>query len=253
MTEATLVPVEPPRRFHFGWVLPALFRPRATFAAIAEQASGTWLTPLLILTLFVIARVAVAGPLELARAQSEPVIPPPGFEFWSPEQQAQFFQAQQSASNPMLVYGFPMLGGVLGAWFSWVVTFGLLHLLLTLLGGRGSTRSTMNIVAWASLPFAVRDLVRIAAMLATRSPITHPGLSGFGPAENVFLVELFKGIDLYLLWHMILIVNGVTAADRLPLAKVVGGVLATIFFLLLLQAVPGFLANQLGQLFSGGF
>lgn len=48
---------------------------------------------------------------------------------------------------------------------------GLLHLVLTMLGGRDSTGGALNIVAWAALPFALRDLVRF-------SPHAEAGLAG---------------------------------------------------------------------------
>ena len=133
----------------------------------------------------------------------------------------------------------------------------MLHLVFTLLGGRGSTRSSLNIVAWASLPYALRDLVRTIFMLAAGRLIQNPGLSGFAPAGEGGLNALCAGllglVDIYLLWHVLLIGLGLRASERVTPAKAWGGAAATLAVLLALQALPAFLANRLGALASGGF
>jgi hypothetical protein len=160
-------------------------------------------------------------------------------------------QAQAAASGPVFLYVFPSILSALSVWVGWLIVVGLLHLVFTLLGARSSTRTAMNLVAWAGLPFAVRDLVRIGYMVATRQLVGHPGLSGFAPGDggtvSLFLAELLKSFDLYLVWHMLLLVLGVRVAETLPAGKAWGGVLITIVIVLLLQALPGFATAQ----FSG--
>ena len=91
----------------------------------------------------------------------------------------------------------------------WLVVSWLLHLVLTLLGGRGTSQGAINVVAWASLPFVVRAVVQIVAMLLTDGLVTGGGLSGFAPSGegslNVFLASLLGQIDLYFIWHVILV------------------------------------------------
>jgi hypothetical protein len=259
MTDEALPPIEPPRRLHFGWILPAIFQPRPTFNKIALYEHGAWLTPILLLIVFALARVFVAGPLQLAALQSAQPVLPQGFETMPPDQQQQILdgqaQAQSLTNGPMFVYAFPAAGAVLGTIVGWLVTFGSLHLILTLLGGRGSTRSTMNIMAWASLPFLVRDIVRIGYMLVTQKIIVSPGLSGFALTEGSltpFIVALLGQIDIYLFWYILLIVLGVTASDKLSGVKALGGVVFTIFILMLLQAAPGLLVSLFAGVASGG-
>ncbi len=139
-----------PRRFHFDWLIPALFRPRSTFAAIGAYSGSAWLTPLLALTLTGLLRVAAAGPIQQSASLSEQQSLPPDFQYYSPEQQAQLQQATQATSGPIFVYVFPAISAVAGVWAGWLVVVGLLHLVLTMLGGRGSTRATMNVAAWAA-------------------------------------------------------------------------------------------------------
>jgi hypothetical protein len=254
MTDADLPPLESPRRLHFDWLLPTLFRPRTTFAKIAAYEYGAWLTPLLLLTLAALIRVAVSGPLQIAQIQSAVATPPPGFETWPPQQQEQFFEAQAQSQNtfasPIFVYVFPAVGALFGTWINWLATFGLLHLLLTLLGSRGSTRNAMNIVAWAGLPYLLRDLVRIAYILSTQTLIRAPGLSGFAPTEGfgVALAGLLQNVDIYLCWSIVLIVIGITAADKISWPKALTGTLLTLLILGLIAALPA----AIGAIFFAG-
>jgi hypothetical protein len=253
--ENTIPALEPPdgRRFRPDWFLPALLRPRATFARIGSQTVGVWLAPLLLLTVFAVARAVVTGNVQQALMAAGPIEAPPDLP---PEQAGQFQQAQSFAANPLFVYVFPSLLAVAGVWIGWLLVGGLLHLLLTLLGGRGSTRSALNVVAWASLPFVVRDLVRIVFMLATRQLITNPGLAGFAPQDGGVLtacaIGVFGQVDLYLIWHIVLIGLGVRASDQLPRAKAWAGAALTVLAIALLRAAPAAIFAMLGAAASGG-
>jgi hypothetical protein len=261
---------EPSRRLRFDWILPAFIRPRATFAAIAAQVGGVWLVPLLILTVFALARTIVTGSVQQAAMQSgqfgpggSAVVvggragPGSGGGELTPEQQQQFEQAQSLATNPLVIYGIPSALAIAGTWLGWLIVGSVLHLVFTLLGGRGSTRSSLNIVAWAALPFALRDLVRLAFMLAAGRLIMNPGLSGFAPMSdgvpNAFCVGLLSLVDLYLIWHVVLIGLGLRASERVTPVKAWGGAAVTLGVLMLLQALPGYLASLLGSMAGGGF
>jgi hypothetical protein len=155
--------------------------------------------------------------------------------------QAQFLQAQQATQSPVFHYVFPAITALMGIWLGLLLVGGLIHLVLTLLGGRGDTGTTINLVAWASLPFAVRDLVRTAAMLISRKVITSPGLAGFAPAEpgaaTAYLAALLALVDLYVIWHILLIATGVRAGNGLSIGKAFGGVVFSIVVILGVQAL----------------
>jgi Yip1 domain len=178
MIEATL---EPPRRrshFHLEWVIPALVYPRETFARIAAGTRWIWITPLTLVSLSTLAYVATAGWLRsIVAAGGQPQLPA-DFQYYPPEMQAQIMQALQATSGPVFLYVFPALVSLATLWVGWLLLSGLLHLILTLLGGRGSIGTTLNLVAWAGLPIVLRDTVRTIAMLSTHQLIAHPGLSG---------------------------------------------------------------------------
>ena len=242
----------PPRRIQWGWVLPALFRPRQTFSKIAAQSGDVWLTPILILMVVAVLRAVAAGPIKAAATASGAGNVPAAVQYYTPEQQTQLQQAQAGLSGPVFVYVFPAVLAALETWVGWLLVVGLLHLILTMLGGRGASRQAMNLVAWASLPFAVRDGVRLVYMLATHQLISQAGLAGFAPADgsdsSVFLAQVLAFVDLYLVWHALLLVAGVRSGDKLSLGKAWGGDVITLAIVLLLEALPGFGLTKLSGL-----
>jgi hypothetical protein len=252
MTDTALPPLEQPRRFHFDWVLPALIRPRAALARIVEYAGDCWLTPLLVVSLAVALQVIATGNVRGALAATGQITLPPGSEFWTPEQQAQYFQAQQALTSPAFLYFIPGLLGLLGAWIGWVLTASLVHFLLTVLGGRSATRAALNVVAWASLPLAVRALVRAGYSFMTNSLIISPGLGGFAPldagAAGAFLAAVLGLVDFFVIWHSVLIVIGVRQASGLSWQKVITSTVLSVAVVLIVQALPGFIGAQLGGL-----
>ncbi|MGH2524117.1 MAG: hypothetical protein ACRDH2_16545, partial [Anaerolineales bacterium] len=65
---------------------------------------------------------------------------------------------------------------------------------------------------------------------------------------SAFLAAFLGLIDIYLIWHIVLLVFGVRAGNGLATAKAAGGVLLAMLLVLLLQALPGFLFAQLSGL-----
>jgi hypothetical protein len=250
MTEAIAPPFQRPSRLQLNWLLPALFRPRATFTEIAAEGRPVWLTPMLVLTLTALLVVVVAGPIRAAAAQSGQTLPD-NFQYLTPEQQAQYFQTQAALTGPVFMYVFPALLALMRLWFGWLVMGGLLHLVLTLFGGRGSAAAALNLVAWASLPFVVRDLVRAAVMQSSHQLIGSPGLAGFAPAAAGWAAtlagEALARVDIYGLWYLLLLIIGARAMGGLKLGPAVGAVLIAVVIALLLGILPGAAASQ----FSG--
>ena len=178
MTDTTL---EAPRdrRLDFSRLFFTLTRPRQTFGEMVSESRSTWLTPMLVLSVTAILVVVVAGYLKTRAAMLGEIQLPPDWQYWSPDMQNNYMQAQQATQGATFVYIIPLVGALTALWLGWVLVAALLHLGSTLLGGRGSMQSALNIVAWASLPFAIRDLLRIIYMLSAGHAITSPGLSGF--------------------------------------------------------------------------
>lgn len=239
------IPPTPPRRFDLPRAFAVLFRPRAAFAEMASEARSSWSTPMLLLTVTAILAVVVAGYLRTRAAMMGEVPLPPDWQWWTPEMQNNYMQAQQATQGPVFMYIMPLVGSLTGLWLGWLVLAGLLHLGSTLFGGRGSMQNALNVVAWASLPFALRDLLRIVFMLAVGRVIASPGLAGF--AASGFASSLLSRLDLFLLWNILLLVIGFAVADSLPRGKAFVNVFIVILLVVLAQAGLATLSSGLGS------
>jgi len=243
------------KRLRLDWVWGTLFRPRFTFPNILGQIAGarrgsTWQVPLLLLTVTGLVLVFVTGWLQGLNPPAPELSP--DFQYLSPEQQTQMMQALQMRQGPVFRYVFPALTAILGVWIGWLLVGGLLHLLMTLQGGRGDASPALNLVAWSSLPYAVRDLVQTIYLVITHKLIASPGLSGFIAAEaigaNLFLAKVLALVDLYLLWRLILMTLGAKAATGLSTGKAFTSALISLLIVLLLQVGLGYLGSTLGSL-----
>jgi Yip1 domain. len=232
------------RRFDFQRVFATLFRPRQAFEMIKTEARSSWLMPMLILSLVSLLVVLVSGYLKTRAAMMGEIPLPPGWEYWMPEMQNNYMQAQQLNQGPVVMYVFPLVSAWARLWVGWVVLGGLLHLGSTLLGGRGSMQSALSITAWAFLPFALRDILRVFYMLIEKHAINSPGLSGFG--TSVFMVEVLSHIDIFLIWSLVLLMVGFAVVDGLTRGKAVLGVLLVILIILSAQAGLGTIFANMG-------
>ncbi len=242
MTNSSPSPV---RRFDFSRVFAILLRPRAAFVEVASEARATWLAPMLILSITALLVVLTAGYLKTRAAMMGEIPLPPDWQWWTPEMQENYMRAQQATQGPVFMYIIPLVGAWVSLWLGWLIFAGLLHLGSTLLGGRGTMQSALNIVAWASLPFAIRDVLRIAFMLSVGHTITSPGLSGF-VSDGGFMSDLLARTDIFLIWNIILLAIGLAFSDGLSRGKSFAGVLIAILIVLLAQAGFGALVASLG-------
>ncbi len=238
----TTVEKQVPRTFDVGRVVSTLVRPSQTFARIQGEARPSWLTPMLVLSLTSLIVVLVSGYLRTQAALMGEIPLPPDWQWWNPDMQANYMQAQQLTQGKVFMYVIPLVGAWTALWLGWVVLGGLLHLGSTLLGGRGTMQGALSVTAWATLPFALRDLLRVIYMIAVGHAINSPGLSAF--ATSSFMVQVFSRTDLFFFWSLILLVIGFVVVDGLPRGKAFLGVVVVLLLMLALQA-------GLGSVFSG--
>jgi hypothetical protein len=250
MAELTLTTDK--RRFYFNWIPDVFFRPRLSFQRIASVSFAIWITPLLVISCLVLINTLAVGRIKSQAVITGELTYPPDYQYYTPEQQAQYMQAAQSTQGPVFIYVLPVIASLLGVWIVWLILGGVLHLVTTLFGGRGSTVMSMNIVAWASLPLALRALIQVIYTLVTKNAISNPGLSGFSPTGDtgllLFVGQVLRLIDIYIVWQILLLMLGVRTATALSISKSIICVLLAIFVILALQAGFAHLGTLLGNL-----
>ena len=236
-----------PSRFQFARITSVLLQPGFTLSAIAEEGRASWQTPMLALSLSSTLSIIVSGYLTARAALMGELPLPRDWEWWTPDMQNNYMQAQQAMQGPVFTYVLPLVGSLLGLWLGWLILGGLLHLGSTLVGGRGSMQSALTMTGWASLPYLVRDGLRIIFMLLTGHAIQSPGLSGF--VENsAFAAQFLSRLDVFFVWTLILLVIAFTQTDSLPRTKAIANVTLVSLLLLLVQSGIGSLLASAGGL-----
>lgn len=245
-----------PRSMHLEWVFPLFFRPGSTLKKITDQERSVWIAPLLIITILAISVILITGPARALQVQAN-VQTPQDFQYWPPEMQQEYLNNQANKANTLFIYVFPALGALAGAWIPWFLLGSILHLALTLTGSRGTNTSALNLVGWASLPFALRYAVQAIAILSSKQLITSPGLSGFIAADAsgfmVFLRGILSQVDLYFIWMVILLMVGVLPMTGLTRSKAWTAVLVSVLIIVALKALPAFIGGELSGLSTSQF
>lgn len=234
-----------------AWIPGFFFRPRSRFASINAQGGNMWLVPMLVLSvttlLYVIARGWVGA--HLAALGEVPL--PPDWQYWTPDMQNQYTQAQQATQGPVFLYVIPALSALGSLWVIWVLVGSSLRLTLTLLGGHNSA-AAMNVAAWAGLPFGLRDLIRAGYVLVAQHPISSAGLSGFLTAPQggalLFAQKMLVFADLFTLWYILLLIIGVRAGNSISLGRAIAAVLIVVAIVYAARAGLALLSAQLGGL-----
>lgn len=234
------------------WLGGMIVKPRATLTAIRAVDRSIWLMPILIILALLTLRVIVNAPLKLALLeQGAPVVDPNNQQFLTPEQQAQMQQALEATKGPVFLYVFPIAGALMSGLILWSMTAALLHLFSTLQGGRGTLTRALNLVAWGSVPAMIHLLVQIIYVATTNKLIAEPGLAGFAaqpPAGSVVVHALLSRIDLYLFWHMALLLVGVKIFTNIRTRKALTAVLVTFIIVLAVRILPDVVGASLGGL-----
>jgi hypothetical protein len=242
---------EKPKR-HWRWLLDMLIFPRRVFKQIAVIHSHTWALPMLLLTALVILASLAGGPARFQHTVMNLNQPPEDFIYWTPEQQSQFYEGQAAMQGPLFTVVFPMMTSLTGLWLGWFLLGSILHLLMTLQGSRQSREVYYSYTAWAAVPFALRSLVQIVALLVTRQIIDDPGLSGLISQQangwQAYLRLVLGMVDLYSIWFIVLLFVGSPIISGLIPSKAMTTTLISCIIFIVLALIPGIVRLQLGGL-----
>jgi len=251
------------RRFQFNWLIPLLVRPRQAFGYVLLR-KATWYTPMLVISLLLIAQVVVKGYMspptsELAPPEGIPEegIPSKGMEVGGGSSGGGMDGAA-SVSEPSpgwLDALLPMAGKLVGLWIGWFVLTLLLFVGLVISGDQGNFTSALNLTAWSSLPLAIQVLAQIIIALIYSSAATLPqGLAGLAlkvqGMGGEFLGVILQRVDIFLIWQAALMMIGAVFISQLPAARARWLVLLAMVIYLILAALPAFGMEQFSLLQS---
>lgn len=259
MTEATSTN----GRFHFKWLFPFLVRPQQTFEHVLFR-KATWYTPMLVISLLLIAQVFVKGYLSppaseiaLSEGISTEGVSTQGLDVGGGSS-GEGMDGAEAVSEPSSGWRdslLPVGSKLAGLWLGWFVLTLLLFVALVISGSQGSFTSSLNLTAWSSLPFAVQVLAQIIITLIYSTASTLPqGLAGLALKTQgtgaEFLSIILRRVDIFLIWQAVLLMIGAVFISQLPAGKVRWLVLLAILSYLMLAALPAFGMEQFSLLQS---
>ncbi|HXV98612.1 MAG TPA: YIP1 family protein [Anaerolineae bacterium] len=227
-------------------------RPVATFRAIVAQPGWLiWAAPLLVLILSLAVLLIVQTPhtLVLAQEQMENQLAT------MPEDQAEAARAgmEMTMSLPFMLatgIGFGTLALVLATLAQ--ATF--LYFTALVSGGETTFGAMFKMSVWSRLPMALGALAQAGFIAVAGRMIQYPGLSFFVASGNLMqnagnpLFVLLSGIDLFWLWHLLLVVLGVSVTARFGRGK---SLLLTLLYAVLFTGVTVLPTLLFGGMMAG--
>jgi len=192
-------------------------QPKRTLQVVLGcRGAAVWLIPLLLILLSFVPLAIVQAPYnrELARQQVQRQVQQ------LPEEQREGAAAQMEAFTtiPVLV-----AGTLLGGFFSLLVGLAgqalWLYLGASIVGGDVHFGMAWRLGVWSRLPYALGWLAQAGFTVAAGRAVRYPGLAALVATGNLLqdsrnpLFALLGGLDLFWLWHVILVAVGLSAAQ----------------------------------------
>jgi hypothetical protein len=217
-------------------------RPKSTFEAVAaRRGKRMWAIPLSIGLVCLGVMIVVQAPynLELARQQAQRQLDT------LPPDQAEAARAQVAAfvSLPVVLASGLGMGGI-GMGVVLVAQSAVFYFGTLVLGGEVGFGAMVKMSAWSRLPQAVNSLVLAGFSALAGRGIQYTGLAPLVATGDIArdgrnpLVALLGTIDLFWLWHLLLVVVGLSAVAHLSRSKSVVLTAMYVALTLAVAAVP---------------
>lgn len=225
-------------------------RPVRTFAAIAADPRRRWILPLLLVVAAFALGLLLTGQQQVTEAVRQMRTQLAAQSSQIPAEQMAQVEAQMARfTQPAVVLGLAAVTSLIGLVLALLIAAAMLYFGALVSGSDVSFATVWAMVPWTWLPFALRDLVRSLYVRITGTPTLHQGFSGFvaGPdlAANTGnpLYLVLSQVDLFSLWHLVLVYALLRGGTRLTQGKAVILVLAYAAISLLLRAGPSLLVR----------
>jgi hypothetical protein len=220
-------------------------RPAATLSAVLARRKW-WMAVLPLMIVFVGLAVLLAARaphlVELARQQMQRQL-----DSMSAEQAKQAGGAMDTFTSLPFILGAGLVTGLLALVIGVVAQAAVLYFGALITGGEVNFGQVFTMSAWTRLPSAVGDLVQAGFTLAAGRAIDYPGLSTLMATGDLMkdgrspLYSLLSGIDLFWLWHLLLVAVGLSVVARFGRVKATALTLVYAALSLALVVLPSLL------------
>jgi hypothetical protein len=224
-------------------------RPTATFKAVlARRKWWMWAVPLLLMFLCFAVLMVVRAPydLEITRQQMERQLAS------MPPDQAEAARASMETFTSLpfrLATG--LTTGVILLLIGVVAQAAILYFGALVAGGEVEFGSMFTMSVWTRLPSSIYFLAQAGFMLMAKRAIESPGLSALVATGDMMkdaqnpLFTLLARIDPFWLWHLLLVVLGLSVVARFSRFKSLALTLVYVALSLAVTVIPSFLVGGL--------
>ncbi len=246
MTTDTVVPAPSV----WGLLLSIIDKPRETFTAVVEHPRWKWALPLVLAIIGVIVAAIVAAPhtAEISELAVKNQLANSGMS--ASEMKDALEQSARFRSPGFLA----LVGAITGSIFTpivWLAAGGLFYFLALVIGADElKFGAVFNVVAWASIPLALRNLVQSAAIgILGKFPV-YTGLGALVASGDIAqdsgntMLAVLSFADVFWLWHFVLLVIGLGVVTKFSRMKSI--VIALVYAAISIGLAVG------GTLLSGG-
>lgn len=234
-------------------LLPGIIdQPQTTLSQIVATPRWRWLLPAILCLLGIALSVIVTAPYLSQQARDQQAATMQQIESqmgdMTESQRAEMQQQLATFTSPAVVGGVSLATQVLGLFVGWLLSSAFLYFSLQIIGRDLRFGQIFAGFSWTWLPFFLQDLVNSGWVLVTGQNITNPGLSYFVASGDLMQDSrnpawiLTGALDLFLLWHFVLVYFLIRATSR----RGGGLALAIVFALLSLafRVVPPILLSS---------
>jgi hypothetical protein len=221
--------------------------PGSTLRAVGEQPRHRWLLPFVLMIAGIVclsvvtASYTAQGTAGQMRRQEAAVTSP---------QQAEAARPPTMFTNPVLRRVIPAAARLLGGLLAWVLFAGALYVVGLVAGGKAGYGQVFAVVSWSWIPYILRDFFQAGYIFATGQLIRLPGLAFLAATGNAAdpLYLALAQVDIFLLWHLLLIGLGMAALNRFGRGKTLLIVLVYLLIVIGVALIPALI----GPIVPGG-
>ena len=228
-------------------------RPAATFKAVLARRKWTmWAVPLLVLLLCMTAMMVVRTPydMEMAQQQLERQL-----STMSPDQA----EAARAGMETFMSFPVRLAMGLITAIIMLLIGIvgqaAILYFGALVAGGEVEFGPVFTMSTWTRLPMAIYFLVQAIFILVAQRAVNTPGLSTLVATGDLMkdaqnpLFMLLGRLDPFWLWHLFLVVVGLSVAAKFSRVK---SLVLTIIYAALALALTALPTLLFGGLMAGG-
>jgi hypothetical protein len=198
-------------------------RPAATFKAVLARRKWTmWAVPLLVILLCMGIMMVVRTPYDMVLAQQQVERQ---LSSMPPEQAEAARASMETFMSLPFRLATTLITAIIMVLIGVVAQAALLYFSALVAGGEVDFGSVFTMSTWTRLPMAVYFLVQAGFMLIAQRAINAPGLSALVASGDLLkdaqdpLFTLLGRLDPFWLWHLFLVVVGLSVVARFSRVK----------------------------------